>query len=91
MNDLTEGEGYEQEKHEDMERWQRFKLTGRAIPYEAVDAWLATWGRDDEPAQALLLKFWIEKIESGSVGVIDMDEAKREALRLCELDKGYTK
>jgi len=36
-------ETYEQEKREDMERWQRYKLTGRAIPHEAVDAWLASW------------------------------------------------
>ena len=91
MTDLAEGEGYEQEKREDMERWQRFKLTGRAIPYEAVDAWLASWGKDDEPEQALLLKLWLEGIESGSAGVLDMDDVKREALTLYELNNEYTK
>lgn len=32
------------EKSEDIERWQRYKLTGYAVPHEAVDAWLGSWG-----------------------------------------------
>jgi predicted transcriptional regulator len=41
-------ETYEREKREDMERWQRYKLSGRTIPNEAVDAWLSSWGSDSE-------------------------------------------
>ena len=41
-------ETYEQEKREDRERWQRYQLTGDAIPHEAVDAWLASWGSESE-------------------------------------------
>jgi predicted transcriptional regulator len=41
-------EAYEKEKREDMERWQRYKLTGHAIPNEAVDAWLSSWGSENE-------------------------------------------
>jgi predicted transcriptional regulator len=41
-------EAYEQEKSEDMERWQRYKLTGHAISNEAVDAWLESWGSESE-------------------------------------------
>lgn len=41
-------EAYEREKTEDMERWQRYKLTGYAIPHEAVEAWLGSWGSESE-------------------------------------------
>jgi len=41
-------EAYEREKREDMERWQRYKLTDHAIPNEAVSAWLASWGSENE-------------------------------------------
>lgn len=41
-------ESYEREKLEDMERWQHYKLTGHAIPHETVDAWIASWGTDNE-------------------------------------------
>jgi predicted transcriptional regulator len=41
-------EAYEREKTEDMERWQRYKLTGYAIPHEAVGAWLESWGSESE-------------------------------------------
>jgi predicted transcriptional regulator len=41
-------ETYELEKREDMERWQRYKLTGHAIPHEAVDVWLGSWGSESE-------------------------------------------
>jgi predicted transcriptional regulator len=37
-------ESYGREKREDMERWERYKLTGRAVSHEAVDAWLSSWG-----------------------------------------------
>ena len=45
---LEREENYEREKREDMERWQRYKLTGHAIPHEAVSAWLALWGSENE-------------------------------------------
>ena len=41
-------ETYEREKREDMERWQRYKLTGHAIPNKAVDTWLTSWGSESE-------------------------------------------
>ena len=41
-------EAREREKREDMERWERYKLTGHAIPHGAVDAWLASWGSESE-------------------------------------------
>lgn len=41
-------EAHEREKREDMERWERYKLTGYAIPHDAVDAWLASWGSENE-------------------------------------------
>lgn len=41
-------ETYELEKREDMERWQRYKLTSHTIPHEAVDAWLGSWGSESE-------------------------------------------
>ena len=41
-------EAYELEKREDMARWQRYKLTDHAVPNEAVDAWLGSWGSQSE-------------------------------------------
>lgn len=41
-------ERYEREKREDMERWERFKLSGHAIPHAEVDAWLSSWGGENE-------------------------------------------
>lgn len=41
-------EQYEREKAEDMERWQRYKLTGEAVSHEAVDQWLTSWGGKNE-------------------------------------------
>ena len=41
-------ETYEQEKREDMERWQRYKMTNHAIPNEQVAAWLGSVGTDCE-------------------------------------------
>ncbi len=39
---------YELEKREDQERWQRYKLSGQAIPNETVNSWLESWGSDHE-------------------------------------------
>lgn len=41
-------ETYEREKREDMERWQRYKMTNHAIPHEQVAAWLGSVGTDRE-------------------------------------------
>lgn len=41
-------EAYEREKREDMERWQRYKLTGHGVPHSAVKEWLASWGSENE-------------------------------------------
>jgi hypothetical protein len=43
-----EEEPVEQETRDDRERWERYKLTGQAVPHEVVDAWLASWGRESE-------------------------------------------
>ena len=37
---LEREENYEREKREDMERWERYQLTGEAIPHEQATAWL---------------------------------------------------
>lgn len=41
-------EAYEREKCEDRERWERYQASGHAIPGEAVDSWLASWGSENE-------------------------------------------
>lgn len=41
-------EVYEREKREDRERWERYQASGHAIPGEAVDKWLASWGSESE-------------------------------------------
>lgn len=38
---LAREENYENEKSEDMQRWERYQLTGRAVEQETVEAWLA--------------------------------------------------
>ncbi len=38
---LDREEAYEHEKREDLERWERYQLTGEAVPYETVRQWLA--------------------------------------------------
>jgi predicted transcriptional regulator len=38
---LDREENYEREKREDMERWERFQFTGRAVSQETAAAWLA--------------------------------------------------
>lgn len=37
---LDREESYEREKREDMERWERFQLTGQAVNHSAVSDWL---------------------------------------------------
>jgi len=37
---LEREENYEQEKREDMDRWDRYQLTGETIPHEEAVAWL---------------------------------------------------
>lgn len=44
---LEKEETYEQEKQEDMERWQLYKTTGYAIDNEAVNHWLQSIGTDN--------------------------------------------
>ncbi|MFC3127556.1 CopG family ribbon-helix-helix protein [Pseudoroseomonas globiformis] len=41
---LEREESYEQEKREDLDRWERYRLTGQAIPHEAVRDWLESFG-----------------------------------------------
>ena len=41
---LEREENYEREKREDMERWERYQLTGEAIPHEKAAAWLENLG-----------------------------------------------
>lgn len=45
---LDHEERIERERMEDLERWQRYQATGRHVPHEAVEAWLKTWGTDEE-------------------------------------------
>ena len=45
---VSREEIYEREKAEDMERWERYKLTGHGIPQEKVDEWLESWGTENE-------------------------------------------
>lgn len=45
---LEREEAYEREKREDMERWQRYRATGHAIPHERVAEWLESIGTDRE-------------------------------------------
>ena len=39
---LDREENYEREKREDMERWERFQLTGHAVSQDTAAAWLTT-------------------------------------------------
>ena len=41
-------EAYEREKREDLQRWEHYQTSGNAIPNEAVDNWLASWGSESE-------------------------------------------
>ena len=47
---LDREEAYEREKREDLERWERYQLTGEAISHETVRQWLAAVAEGkDEP------------------------------------------
>ncbi len=37
---LEREENIEHEKREDMERWERYQLTGKALSHDTVSAWL---------------------------------------------------
>jgi predicted transcriptional regulator len=37
---LEREEQYEREKQEDMERWERYQLTGKAVSHETATEWL---------------------------------------------------
>jgi predicted transcriptional regulator len=41
-------EQYEREKIEDLERWERYKLSGKAVPHAKVEKWLSSWGSKSE-------------------------------------------
>ena len=41
-------ERYEREKREDMDRWERYQLTGQAVSHQNVEAWLSSWGSENE-------------------------------------------
>jgi len=45
---VSREEIYEREKVEDMERWERYKLTGNGIPHEKVMQWVESWGNENE-------------------------------------------
>jgi predicted transcriptional regulator len=50
---LEREEAYEREKQEDMERWERYQLTGEAISQERAIAWLEglVRGKDEQCPQ----------------------------------------
>lgn len=37
---LEQEEHFEREKREDMERWERYQLTGKTVPHAKVTKWL---------------------------------------------------
>ena len=41
-------EQYERERAEDLERWERYKRSGKSIPHADVETWLASWGSESE-------------------------------------------
>ena len=43
---LDREERYEQEKQEDMARWENYQLTGEAVPHKTVAKWLRDTARD---------------------------------------------
>jgi predicted transcriptional regulator len=45
---LEREERYEREKREDMERWERYLLTGKAVPQEQVTAWLSKLAQGED-------------------------------------------
>ena len=45
---LDHEEQIEREKQEDIDRWNRYQATGQHVSHEAVEAWLESWGTDEE-------------------------------------------
>ena len=45
---LDREENYEREKREDMERWERFQLTGQAVSHDTAAAWLTKLAEDED-------------------------------------------
>jgi len=45
---LEREEEAESRRKDTLERIARFEETGESIPFETVDAWLATWGSESE-------------------------------------------
>ena len=45
---LDREEATENIRKDTLERLARFEATGESVPYETVDAWLATWGSESE-------------------------------------------
>jgi predicted transcriptional regulator len=45
---VTREEREERERQEDLARWQRYQLTGQAVPHDQVTAWLDSIGTDHE-------------------------------------------
>lgn len=45
---VERAEAEEHERQVLLDRWQRYKQTGEAIPHETVVKWLETWGSDKE-------------------------------------------
>ncbi|ASF48113.1 CopG family ribbon-helix-helix protein [Methylovulum psychrotolerans] len=49
IKQFLEREEKEEDRRKDtLERIARFEKTGESIPFEVVDAWLATWGNENE-------------------------------------------
>lgn len=45
---LDQEECIETERVEDLDRWERYQTTGDHVSNEAVEAWLRSWGTDEE-------------------------------------------
>lgn len=45
---LEREEEAERRKKDTLERIARFEETGKSIPFEAIDEWLASWGSESE-------------------------------------------
>ncbi|PHK95277.1 toxin-antitoxin system [Pseudoroseomonas rhizosphaerae] len=43
---LEREEGYEQEKQEDLARWERYRLVGGGVPHASVREWLDSFGTE---------------------------------------------
>jgi len=43
---LEREEGYEQQRREDLARWERYRLSEAALPQEAVEEWLDSFSME---------------------------------------------